>query len=123
MTPEYVWQHITERGEEYVEPSVHLMRHWFRVLNTAEFGNLLPTPRFHVYEDFDAKEAGWCECEGTACMIRINAAFNRSRGEFLATMMHEMLHLMQYGLTNDMGHDDWFNDRALLMTYKYGVDV
>ncbi len=123
MTPEYVWEHIATRGDEAVEPSVALMRHWFRVLNTAEFGTALPTPKFQVYEDFDAKECGWCECDGTSLLIRVNAPFNRERGQFLATMMHEMLHLMQYGLTGDMGHDEWFNDRAMFLSYKYGVDV
>lgn len=122
MTPEYVSQHLLDRGDEAIEPTVSLLRHWFHVLHKAEFGGVLPTPRFEVYEDFDAKEAGWCICD-TTYLIRVNAPFNRTRGQMIATLLHEMLHLLQYGLTEDMTHDAWFNDRAAVLSLKYGVDV
>ena len=123
MTPDYVIQHITARGHEDIEPSVTLCRHWFHVWNRAEFNCTLPTPRFVVTDDKDDEVCGEFWAEPGIGYLRINAPYTRERHLFIATMLHEMLHLQQW--VNDIapGHDDAFDVLASCYSLKYGIDV
>jgi hypothetical protein len=123
MTPDYVIQHITARGHEDIEPSVTLCRHWFHVLNHAEFNCSLPTPRFAVTHDKDREVCGECITTTEHATLLVNAPYVKERHLFIATVLHEMLHIQQWCDGKIVGHDDEFNILASCYSIKYGIDV
>ena len=123
MTPEFIFKHLAERGDEYIEPSVSLCRHWFRIWNRVEFDGALPTPKFIVTDDKEQAVCGEFWAEDYIGHLRINAPYTRERHLFIATMLHEMLHLKQWVDGDETGHDEKFNTLAACYSLKYGVDV
>lgn len=101
---------VTERKAKY----------WFNVINKAMFDNKLPKP---IKWELKNLRGCWgkCSCEGdVGVAIGISTQID-SRGLFLATLAHEMVHAWEMDTRGEMSHGKVYLKWKRLFKKKFNI--
>lgn len=101
---------VTERKAKY----------WFSVINKAMFDNKLPKP---IKWDLKNLRGCWGRCsggEGAEVTIGISTQID-SRGLFLATLAHEMVHAWELDSKGEMSHGKVYLKWKRLFKKKFNI--
>lgn len=102
----------------------------FYELNERFFNKALPTPQFDI--DYSRTKLGHCYCsyslltlapDPSSYKITISNQYQRGEGDYLNTLLHEMIHLYFFATRRPYeGHGSGFQQMARSFD-KYGFDI
>lgn len=103
--------HILTQGHLAVQPTVRMLKHWWKRLNHEVFHDMLLPCSFTIgpseYECY-----GLCyPLDGGRARIHIDSRVD-TRVAMLATLAHEMVHQLQHQLNEPMTHGNLFQGYA-----------
>jgi len=116
---EKIRNHLDARSNHSVVVTKRMARHWWRVCNVALFQNKLYPPTIVIKS---LKDWGYCEASYENITIGLASEIG-TRGLFLCTLLHEMVHQWEQQTYNRMGHGKRFfkwKDRILK---EVGLDI
>lgn len=118
---EKVRSHLDKRSNHSVDPTERMARHWWKLCNVALFENKLYPPNELLIEDI--RDWGHCSSNSNDTIdIVINSEIG-TRGVFLATLIHEMVHQWEQETFGRMGHGIRFFKWKDLIQKQLGLDI
>ena len=118
---EKVRSHLDKRSNHSVIPTERMARHWWKLCNVALFEDKLYPPNQIIVEPI--KEWGYCVSTSKDELdIAITPEIG-TRGVFLATLIHEMVHQWEQENFGRMGHGKRFFKWKNKVEKQLGLDI
>lgn len=116
-------EHVATHYGSSVKPTRRMLMHWWLRMNAEFFGSALLPPIIRVNPcKWQGEVCGLCwPKSGGRVVIDINPKYNRTRGEMLGTLAHEMIHQWQHQHGEPLTHGPTFKAWADLISEKTGL--
>jgi len=118
---EKIRDHLDRRSNHSVEITQRIVRYWWNVCNVAIFNNKLYPPKQIIIKKL--KDWGYCTA---LSKDEVNIAIDseiQTRGMFLSTLLHEMVHQWENQTYGRMGHGKrYFSWKERIIAY-IGLDI
>lgn len=113
--------HLDKRSNHSVTPSKRMIYYWWKVCNVALFNNKLYPPVIEL-SFTPIKEWGYCSAVGEDIEIGICPTI-KTRGLFLATLIHEMVHQWEQQNYDKMSHGKKYHSWKVRIKKSIGLDI
>lgn len=114
-------KHLDKRSNHSVTPSKKMIYYWWKVCNVALFDNKLYPPVIEI-SFTPITEWGYCSRVGKEIEIGICPTI-KTRGLFLATLIHEMVHQWEQQTYGWMGHGRKYRKWVVRIKRTLGLDI
>ncbi len=113
--------HLDTRSNHSVVVTERMARIWWRVCNVALFRNKLYPPGQLVIKQL--KDWGYCLITPESEVIIALDSEITTRGMFLSTLIHEMVHQWENQTYGRMGHGERFSTWKEKILKELGLDI
>ncbi len=113
--------HLDTRSNHSVVVTERMARIWWRVCNVALFRNKLYPPGQLVIKQL--KDWGYCQITSELEVIIALDSEITTRGMFLSTLIHEMVHQWENQTYGRMGHGERFSNWKKKILKELSLDI
>lgn len=116
-------EHVAKHFGSPVRPTRRMVLYWWKRMNSELFGGMLLPPQIRIHNcKWQGDVCGLCwPLAGGRVIIDINPRFNKSKGELLSTLAHEMIHQWQNQHGEPLTHGPTFKAWAQLISEQTGL--